>query len=90
MQEENERKKAELKVQIKEQEVLQYELSSLRPKAKVYRQQQNSSILFLSGKPQEMHRAKQNLDSLQKEYKELEAGGEEENREGERIEPSTS
>ncbi|KAK7107837.1 hypothetical protein V1264_015685 [Littorina saxatilis] len=72
MQDEMERRKVEVQVKMKEQEVLNYELSSLKPRAKVYRQQQNSNIMFLSGVQQEMHRAKQNLDSLQKEYRDLE------------------
>ncbi|XP_076466684.1 ASNSD1 upstream open reading frame protein-like isoform X2 [Babylonia areolata] len=91
MQGERDGKKADIKVKIKEQEVLQYELSSLRPTA-VYKKQQNSNILFLSGIEQEMQQAKQNMENLVKEYQELEAtsSGEDRECEGERDTPSTS
>ncbi|XP_025098262.1 ASNSD1 upstream open reading frame protein-like isoform X2 [Pomacea canaliculata] len=48
----------ELQENIQEQKVLQSELGTLKKNAKVYRQQQNSNILFLSSLDKEMSRAK--------------------------------
>ncbi|XP_025098260.1 ASNSD1 upstream open reading frame protein-like isoform X1 [Pomacea canaliculata] len=75
----------ELQENIQEQKVLQSELGTLKKNAKVYRQQQNSNILFLSSLDKEMSRAKNTLDHLQKEYQEMEGSmsahkGKEENR----------
>ncbi|KAK7492984.1 hypothetical protein BaRGS_00015714 [Batillaria attramentaria] len=77
------KRKEQIDKQILEQKVLQNELSSLKKDAKVFRQQQNSNILFLSGVEQEMSRAKKNMDSLVKEYQELETSpAQEDSREG--------
>ncbi|XP_046365523.2 ASNSD1 upstream open reading frame protein-like [Haliotis rufescens] len=61
-----------LNSKITEQKVLQDELKSIRKGARVYKQQQNSSIFFLSSADREMAQSKKTMDSLGKEYKDME------------------
>ncbi|XP_071108549.1 ASNSD1 upstream open reading frame protein-like isoform X2 [Haliotis cracherodii] len=57
---------------ITEQKVLQDELKSIRKGARVYKQQQNCSIFFLSSADREMAQSKKTMDSLVEEYKDME------------------
>ncbi|XP_067649730.1 ASNSD1 upstream open reading frame protein-like [Haliotis asinina] len=66
------RLKQKLDSKITEQKVLQDEMKSIRKGARVYRQQQNSNILFLSSVDTEMARSKKTMDSLVEEYKDIE------------------
>ncbi|XP_074659628.1 ASNSD1 upstream open reading frame protein-like [Tubulanus polymorphus] len=45
---------------------LEMELKSLRPNAKVYKQQQNSDVFFLEKKSQLLAETRESLKSLQK------------------------
>ncbi|XP_033762535.1 ASNSD1 upstream open reading frame protein-like [Pecten maximus] len=72
---ENLDKKLQLQHQIKEKEVLQSELSTLKKEAKVYKQQQNSNVFFLANKDNVFSECKRTLDNLAKEYKDMESAG---------------
>nr|XP_054767299.1 ASNSD1 upstream open reading frame protein-like isoform X1 [Lytechinus pictus] len=52
--------------QISELQVLQSELSSLKKNAKVYTQQQNSNVFFLSDKAHCQSRCKSQIETLEK------------------------
>lgn len=56
----------------KELEVINSELTSLKPGKKVYKQQPNSNIFFREDITQVMEHAKQELKALIEEYKEAE------------------
>lgn len=60
--------------EISVQKVIQSELSQLKDKAKVYYQQPNSNLFFLSSAEKEMIRSKRTLDELMKEYQEVNSG----------------
>ncbi|XP_069111350.1 ASNSD1 upstream open reading frame protein-like [Argopecten irradians] len=66
-------KKLQLRHQIKEKEVLQSELSTLKKEVKVYKQQQNSNVFFLASKDNVFSECKRTLDNLVQEYKDVEA-----------------
>ncbi|XP_046577188.1 ASNSD1 upstream open reading frame protein-like isoform X5 [Haliotis rubra] len=68
------RRKQKLDSKITEQKVLQDEMKSIRKGARVYRQQQNSNILFLSTVDREMaqSKSKDHGGVWWKEYKEIE------------------
>ncbi|XP_046577187.1 ASNSD1 upstream open reading frame protein-like isoform X3 [Haliotis rubra] len=56
------RRKQKLDSKITEQKVLQDEMKSIRKGARVYRQQQNSNILFLSTVDREMAQSKKTME----------------------------
>ncbi len=64
--------KAALQTNINELTVLDAEMKSLKPKARVYKQQPNSQVFFLADKTAVWSSAKQTLDGLIKAYSELE------------------
>ncbi|KAK2145584.1 hypothetical protein LSH36_670g00035 [Paralvinella palmiformis] len=59
-------------MRIKELEVINSELSSLKPGRKVYKQQPNSNVFFHEDVSHVMAHAKQELNALIQEYKEAE------------------
>ncbi|KAM5156264.1 ASDURF protein [Callospermophilus lateralis] len=64
--------KEELSNKIKEQKIVVDELSNLKKNRKVYRQQQNSNIFFLSDRTEMLSENKNILDELKKEYQDIE------------------
>ena len=68
---------AEKEKRVKELQVLNVELSSLKPGKKVYKQQPNSNMFFRDDIGRVMASAKQELDSLVEEYKRIEKTQEE-------------
>ncbi|XP_060086020.1 ASNSD1 upstream open reading frame protein-like [Ylistrum balloti] len=80
---ENVYKKLQLQHQIREKEVLNSELSTLKKNAKVYKQQQNSNVFFLANRDTVFSECKRTLDSLVQEYKEMESAAPSEDQEEE-------
>ena len=62
----------ESNLRMKELEVINSELTSLKTGRKVYKQQPNSNIFFREDISRVMEHAKQELNSLIEEYKEAE------------------
>lgn len=58
--------------EIKEQQVVQNELETIKKGAKVYKQQPNSLVFFREDKDVALKEAKKNLGNLVKEYREIE------------------
>lgn len=61
----------ELNTRIKEQKVLVDELSNLKKNRKVYLQQPNSNIFFLSDKGETLSSCKKELDKMKKDYQDM-------------------
>uniref|UniRef100_A0A5F8HBI7 ASNSD1 upstream reading frame n=1 Tax=Monodelphis domestica TaxID=13616 RepID=A0A5F8HBI7_MONDO len=64
--------KEELNSKIKEQKVVVDELSNLKKNRKVYKQQPNSNIFFLSDRTEMLSESKNTLDELKKVHQEIE------------------
>ncbi|XP_048754321.1 ASNSD1 upstream open reading frame protein-like [Ostrea edulis] len=64
-------------LKFQEQKILETELTSLKKGARVYQQQQNSNVFFLSKREDILKESKQTLENLCKEYKSLEKSEEE-------------
>ncbi|KAM9663945.1 ASDURF protein [Trichechus inunguis] len=62
----------DLSSKMKEQKIVVDELSNLKKNRKVYKQQQNSNIFFLSDRTEMLSESKNTLDELKKEYQEIE------------------
>ncbi|XP_076119424.1 ASDURF protein [Alosa pseudoharengus] len=69
--EEETTQKEELSKQIKEQNILVDELSNLKKNRRVYLQQPNSNIFFLTDREQMLSTCKKDLDNLKKEYQDM-------------------
>lgn len=63
--------KEELSRKIREQKILVDELSNLKKNRRVYLQQPNSSVFFLTDRSQTLSACKKDLDNLKKEYQDM-------------------
>ncbi|XP_076858465.1 ASDURF protein [Brachyhypopomus gauderio] len=63
--------KEELNKKIKEQKVLIDELSNLKKNRRVYIQQPNSNIFFLTDKGNTLSSCKRDLDTMKKEFQDM-------------------
>lgn len=63
--------KEELNKKIKEQKVVVDELSNLKKNRKVYIQQRNSNIFFLTDRSQTLSSCKKELDNIKKELQDM-------------------
>ncbi|XP_031439519.1 ASNSD1 upstream open reading frame protein [Clupea harengus] len=63
--------KEELSKKIKEQKILVDELSNLKKNRRVYLQQPNSNIFFLTDRGQTLSTSKKELDNLKKDYQDM-------------------
>ncbi|XP_030643046.1 ASDURF protein [Chanos chanos] len=63
--------KEELSKKIKEQKILVDELSNLKKNRRVYVQQPNSNIFFLSDKRETLNTSKKTLDVMRKDYQDM-------------------
>ncbi|XP_056145492.1 ASNSD1 upstream open reading frame protein-like [Lampris incognitus] len=63
--------KEELNKKIKEKKVVVDELSNLKKNRKVYTQQRNSNIFFLSDRVQTLSSCKRELDDMKKELQDM-------------------
>ncbi|XP_036438912.1 ASNSD1 upstream open reading frame protein-like [Colossoma macropomum] len=61
----------ELNRKIKEQKVVIDELSNLKKNRKVYIQQPNSNIFFLTDKGETLSSCKKELDKMKKDYQDM-------------------
>ncbi|KAL7865312.1 hypothetical protein SRHO_G00105590 [Serrasalmus rhombeus] len=61
----------ELNRRIKEQKVVIDELSNLKKNRKVYIQQPNSNIFFLTDKGETLSSCKKELDKMKKDYQDM-------------------
>ncbi|KAL6484352.1 hypothetical protein MHYP_G00063970 [Metynnis hypsauchen] len=61
----------ELNRRIKEQKVVVDELSNLKKNRKVYVQQPNSNIFFLTDKGKTLSSCKKELDKMKKDYQDM-------------------
>ncbi|XP_067300441.1 ASNSD1 upstream open reading frame protein-like [Pseudorasbora parva] len=63
--------KEQLNKKIKEQKILVDELSNLKKNRRVYTQQPNSNIFFLTDKGETLSSCKKDLDNMRKEYQDI-------------------
>ncbi|XP_070565737.1 ASNSD1 upstream open reading frame protein-like [Ptychodera flava] len=64
-------RKVELERQIREHEILEGELASMKKGKRVYKQQPNSSIFFKDDFSKTLQECQKTLQSLREEYKQL-------------------